>query len=385
MSPFSSLLTIRSKSDLTHSSVSPTASISDTDSTTRITFADGSSTSLTRSNWHNSRSRWTSNHRHKPSHTTEFTLDWLQQHSYAPKVSIKIDKPSTNKQCIHESNYSGVSRKFWDASIVSNLPTTPYKDIMGGNDGLQHWLTNIDTYGFGFVSGVPVDPKATEELGRRISFIRETHYGSFWDFTPNMEHGDTAYTTLGLGAHTDTTYFTDPIGLQLFHLLEHTGTGGESLYVDAFHVANLLKQESPWAFDALTQIQITAHSAGDEHTFMQPTPKQFPLIKLDNFGNVLQVRYNNNDRSVLDSLSKTDVEQFYAALRVWMTMVKDRRNEAWVKLVPGMAVMVDNWRVLHGRSAFTGFRRLVGSYHGWDDYRSKVMMICGQGKAKDDL
>ncbi|EGF81653.1 hypothetical protein BATDEDRAFT_87643 [Batrachochytrium dendrobatidis JAM81] len=46
MSPFSSLLTIRSKSDLTHSSVSPTASISDTDSTTRITFADGSSTSL---------------------------------------------------------------------------------------------------------------------------------------------------------------------------------------------------------------------------------------------------------------------------------------------------------------------------------------------------
>ncbi|KAK5669483.1 hypothetical protein BDV3_003599 [Batrachochytrium dendrobatidis] len=396
-------LSSTTKSDLTHSSVSPTASISDTDSTTRITFADGSSTSFhgiwlrdhcrCKACFHQvTRQRLVDTSQipldikpqsvsirdgtvtiewHKPSHTTEFTLDWLQQHSYAPKVSIKIDKPST--------------KKFWDASIVSNLPTTPYKDIMGGNDGLQHWLTNIDTYGFGFVSGVPVDPKATEELGRRISFIRETHYGSFWDFTPNMEHGDTAYTTLGLGAHTDTTYFTDPIGLQLFHLLEHTGTGGESLYVDAFHVANLLKQESPWAFDALTQIQITAHSAGDEHTFMQPTPKQFPLIKLDNFGNVLQVRYNNNDRSVLDSLSKTDVEQFYAALRVWMTMVKDRRNEAWVKLVPGMAVMVDNWRVLHGRSAFTGFRRLVGSYHGWDDYRSKVMMICGQGKAKDDL
>jgi trimethyllysine dioxygenase len=57
-----------------------------------------------------------------------------------------------------------------------------------------------------------VDPKKTEELARRIAFIRETHYGRFWDFTANMAHGDTAYTNLGIGAHTDSTYFTDPIG-----------------------------------------------------------------------------------------------------------------------------------------------------------------------------
>ena len=31
--------------------------------------------------------------------------------------------------------------------------------------------------------------------------------GTFWDFTSDLAKGDTAYTTLALGAHTDTTYF----------------------------------------------------------------------------------------------------------------------------------------------------------------------------------
>jgi len=38
------------------------------------------------------------------------------------------------------------------------------------------------------------------------------HSGGFWDFTSDLGHGDTAYTDLALGAHTDTTYFTDPVG-----------------------------------------------------------------------------------------------------------------------------------------------------------------------------
>jgi hypothetical protein len=68
------------------------------------------------------------------------------------------------------------------------------------------------TYGFSFVHKVPPFPEQTRKLAERIAFIRETHYGNFWDFTPNMEHADTAYSTMALAAHTDTTYFSDPIG-----------------------------------------------------------------------------------------------------------------------------------------------------------------------------
>jgi len=43
-----------------------------------------------------------------------------------------------------------------------------------------------------------------------------SHYGGFWDFTSDLKHSDTAYTPLPLGAHTDTTYYGQSAGLQLF-------------------------------------------------------------------------------------------------------------------------------------------------------------------------
>ncbi|KAI8926411.1 hypothetical protein BC831DRAFT_511713 [Entophlyctis helioformis] len=308
-----------------------------------------------------------------PSHTSVFPLAWLHDHAYAPKlashdVSLRRDY------------------KLWGADLAGRLPTTPYDEIMAGDAGLAKWLNNIDEYGVGFVSGVPANPKDTEALARRVSFIRETHYGGFWDFSPNLEHGDTAYTSIALPAHTDTTYFTDPIGLQMFHLLEHRGEGGESLYVDGFRVASQLKERSRWAYDALTQIKISAHSAGDKNTLMQPTPFYFSVINLDPAdGNPLQIRFNNDDRSVLDHLSAGDVRTFYAALREWTLLLRAKDNELWVRLQPGTVAMVDNWRVLHGRAAFTGFRRLIGSYHGWDDFRSRVKMVCHNGRDKDRI
>jgi trimethyllysine dioxygenase len=86
------------------------------------------------------------------------------------------------------------------------------KKVMNTDAGLAKWLKNVDIYGIGFVDGVPPTPEATEKLGRRICFIRESHYGAFWDFTANNAHGDTAYTSIALPAHTDSTYFTDPVG-----------------------------------------------------------------------------------------------------------------------------------------------------------------------------
>jgi trimethyllysine dioxygenase len=48
---------------------------------------------------------------------------------------------------------------------------------------------------------------------------------------------------MALPAHTDTTYFSEPVGLQFFHLLEHRGTGGKSLYVDGFNAALKLQND----------------------------------------------------------------------------------------------------------------------------------------------
>lgn len=179
-----------------------------------------------------------------------------------------------------------------------------------------------EQFGFCFVTGVPPTPEDTEALVRRIAFIRETHYGGFWDFTSDLSHGDTAYTNLALGAHTDTTYFTDPAGLQLFHLLSHVpskdGTapsGGESLLVDGFFAAKILKDVHPEAYEVLSQARFRTHSAGDDEVLIQPLNSGgYPILEHDDVtGKLVRVRYNNDDRSVL-KLPEEQVLPFYDAL-----------------------------------------------------------------------
>lgn len=82
--------------------------------------------------------------------------------------------------------------------------------------------------------------------------------------------------------HTDTTYYTEPMGLQGFHLLHHDGEGGESLFVDGFNVAKRLLDKFPWAYKFLSTQRISAHSVGDSNVFMQQMPSAgFPILNLE--------------------------------------------------------------------------------------------------------
>lgn len=50
-----------------------------------------------------------------------------------------------------------------------------------------------------------------------------------------------------------------------------------------------------------------------------------------------------------------------------------------VKLVPGTPVIFDNWRVLHGRDAFEGERRMCGGYIGMDDFLARCRAVGVEG------
>ncbi|CAG8574144.1 2994_t:CDS:2 [Ambispora leptoticha] len=297
-------------------------------------------------------------------HSSFFKWNWLRIHSYDPPI-INRENPFTN-------------RIFWNSQMIQNLfPILQFENVMQTHEGLTQMLKNLDQYGITFVDDVPVNVKDTEALARRICFIRETHYGGFYDFTPNLEHGDTAYTTLALKVHTDTTYFTDPIRLQMFHLLEFNGKGGKSIFVDGFYVANLLKSQNPHAYKTLSTIRIPAHCAGDKNICIQPTPHSFPILNHNPITSALyQIRYNNDDRSTMSHLKPDQVEEFYDALRAWNKLLQDSANEFLIQLVPGRAVLFDNWRVLHGRTAFVGHRRLTGAYLNHDDYQSRLKVNC---------
>jgi len=87
------------------------------------------------------------------------------------------------------------------------------------------------------------------------------------------------------------------------------------------------------------------------------------------------VRWNNDDRSVLNHIAPELVDKYYDALRAWYETITSPDSEYWVQLQPGTAVVVDNHRVMHGRSAFDGKRRMCGAYIGADEYRSKLAAL----------
>ncbi|CAE6506630.1 unnamed protein product [Rhizoctonia solani] len=272
---------------------------------------------------------------------------------------------------------NGVTSHFktlWGSSIQQSPPTVSYEEVMKDDIEVYKWLQKIDEFGFCFISGVPPNPKDTEALTRRIAFIRDTKYGGFWDFTSDLKHGDTAYTNLALGAHTDTTYLSDPCGLQLFHLLSHEGAGGKTLLVDGFYAAAKLREKYPSHYELLTEVKISAHAAGDADSLYIPD-EPFSILKKDLNGELMRVRYNNHDRSALKYIDPVLVDDWYDALRSWNRCLTSSDAELWVRLTAGTAVVVDNHRVLHGRSAFTGKRRMCGAYVGADEWKSRLRVL----------
>ena len=58
--------------------------------------------------------------------------------------------------------------------------------------------------------------EATRAAIEEVCPVKTTFYGDMWSFTAdNMEHADTAYTNEALGAHNDTTYFSQSCRIQV--------------------------------------------------------------------------------------------------------------------------------------------------------------------------
>lgn len=176
-----------------------------------------------------------------------------------------------------------------------------------------------------------------------INLVRESlawcKDGGFWDFTSNMSHGDLAYSTESLPAHTDTTYFTDPAGLQIFHMLSHPmppGIGGTTLLVDAFYTATSLRTSDPSAYETLSRLRVPHHASGTAGTLLRPLVSQ-PTFKHDEDGQLVQVRWNNEDRGILSGprWSSIDVRAWYSAARKFEALNSTPDAELRIQLRPG--------------------------------------------------
>ena len=73
------------------------------------------------------------------------------------------------------------------------------------------------------------------------------------------------------------------------------------------------------------------------------------------------------------------VNQFYEAVNHFLECVYDPNNMIYTTLESGSMVVLDNFRVMHGRSSFQvnpgDSRHLEGGYVDWDEVTSRMRIL----------
>ena len=287
-------------------------------------------------------------------------------------ISADLLLRAVNRKPSSDQLIPNTEQVLWDKdNSLDELPTVTYQAVMDSDSGVLDWLNNIAVYGFSLVQDVPSTEAATEALAKRIGDIEETIFGTVWMLSAELnEHDDTAYSNSYLEPHTDATYYHDAAGLQMFNCFEFDGTGGESIQVDAFAIANKIKQQDPEAYKTLSEVIVPGHYLEPGvhlHAERQP-------FKHNNKGELIQVSFNNYDRAPF-MLPHDEMERFYHAYRLFHSHALDEDNWIKVPLRKGMTLIFDNWRVMHGRMAYKGKRVFCGCYHNRAEFESKLRVL----------
>jgi trimethyllysine dioxygenase len=266
-----------------------------------------------------------------------------------------------------------VVRAPWNAeSIAAQPPQVRYAELMSQDTTLKSMLENIECHGFCMVEGVPPTPQATCAVAERVAYIRTTIFGGYYDFTANMEHKDTAYTSMAIGPHTDGTYSLDAPGYQMFHCLAADCSGGDNVLIDGFKIGEIMRREHAEDYDVLSSVEIPGRYL--DHARGIQLMARRPLFRHKPSGELVQVSYNNHDRAPF-VLALEQHRRFYRALATFAGLCADAGLQYRRRLLPGSVLLFDNWRLLHARDAYVGYRRLAGAYLNKEDVESRLRVL----------
>lgn len=285
-------------------------------------------------------------------HTSKYSIPWLSMQTF-DSYSNRVSAPT---------------RILWKG-FPESVAHVPMKSFLETDEGLTQLMKSLTSLGVGLVEGVDPTVEATEKVISRVAPPQKTLFGDLWEMKPSEYHEDTAYGSQALKAHTDNTYFSEAAGLQVFHVLDHKGEGGKTLLVDGFRAAQTVKDEDINSFQVLTETCIQGEylEKGQHHCLTSPVLSLHPIT-----GKFRQIRYNLYDRSPMNTVPFSKVMEWYQAMGLLSKAVCDPSGEWWLQLRPDQVLFVDNWRVLHGRSAFTGVRWVAGAYISRTDFLSRA-------------
>ena len=231
-------------------------------------------------------------------------------------------------------------------------------------------LLNFYKYGFVIFENVPTQDNFIVNFANSIGSIRRTNFGEFFNVKSKPNPNDLAYTSLPLAPHTDNPYRKPVPCIQLLHCIENEVGGGLSTLVDGLAVTEELKKEHPSFFQILTEIKVRFQFI-DDNVVLEDWAE---MIQLDENKRLKQVRFSPR-LDFVPLMDKEKLELYYAARNKISEMYNSEKFRIEFKLKPGDLLMMDNYRLLHGRTEYNaneGNRFLQGCYIDYDSTEGKL-------------
>ncbi len=246
-------------------------------------------------------------------------------------------------------------------------------DSLDDPERMKAMLTTYFENAFCIMDNVPTDLGSLNNHASRFGFIRETNFNRLFDVETKPVTTDLAYTDSELASHTDNPYRLPVPSIQFLHCIRNEVDGGLSTLVDGMAVAEAIAGENQdWA-DVLEDVPVRFRYEGPTGIYEDTAP----LIARDFRGYVNHIRFSSRVDFV-PALAPDKLSLFYDARRRMHQLCNDAAFKIKFPFRPGTLLMMNNYRLFHGRTAFdgkTGHRHLQGCYIDHDGPQCLYRML----------
>ena len=293
----------------------------------------------------------------------------IEQGKYINVLWSDMDKPvkySYNFLIKNSLSYKSEKNKvkLWLKNEINEDIFIDFENVIS-KQGFKFFLKNLYDIGFCVIKNCKTQIETVESIANKIGYVRNSIFGGLWNFESNEDMADSAYTQDELRPHTDSTYSNDAPGLQLLLCCDYNATGGDSIMVDGFKIAEVIKNDDKEIFDILSNIEVPGKYVGDGVIL----EAKRPIFKLNSNKELIQVSFNNYDRTEFRIENKLMIK-FYKAIKKFDSLANSPEFQWRHTLKSGELLIFNNWRVLHGRGSFKGKRKMAGCYINMEDFES---------------
>jgi len=262
-----------------------------------------------------------------------------------------------------------INKVQWDSSL-KNFNNFNFSENLFDNEEMYQALQSFYKFGFVIFKNVPTENNYIVNFANSIGSIRRTNFGEFFNVKSKPNPNDLAYTSLPLAPHTDNPYRNPVPCIQMLHCIENEVNGGHSTLVDGFTVTEKLKKDFPDYYKILTEVKVRFQFI-DDSVVLEDWAE---MIQLDEYGEFKQVRFSPR-LDFVPLMDKEKLDLYYAARKKISELYNSDKFRIEFKLLPGDLLMMDNHRLLHGRTVYDaneGKRFLQGCYIDYDSTEGKL-------------